>query len=127
MAAGTTTALDRDSNLNKRRALIMICGSHTDTVATRSRRSRTMVDLLIAYSKQVDRVSELVSTVERLRVGGGERTCAGECALCGRDTSAAAGHGSTWGSGGVPVGVGGPRGRDDAGAGGAVRHEPEHG
>ncbi len=27
-----------------------------------------MVDLLIAYSKQVDRVSELVSAVERLRV-----------------------------------------------------------
>jgi hypothetical protein len=27
------------------------------------------VDLLIAYSKQVDRVSELVSAVERLRVG----------------------------------------------------------
>lgn len=27
------------------------------------------MDLLIAYSKQVDRVSELVSAVERLRVG----------------------------------------------------------
>jgi hypothetical protein len=27
------------------------------------------VDLLIAYSKQVDRVSELVSATERLRVG----------------------------------------------------------
>ena len=35
----------------------------------RSETREFSVDLLIAYSKQVDRVSELVSAVERLRVG----------------------------------------------------------
>jgi hypothetical protein len=30
--------------------LIMICGSHTDTVVMRSRRSRMVVELLTAYS-----------------------------------------------------------------------------
>jgi DNA-directed RNA polymerase specialized sigma24 family protein len=35
------------------------------------------VDLLIAYSKRLDRVSELVSAVERVRVGDGQKPGAG--------------------------------------------------
>ena len=46
----------------------MFCGSHTDTVVMRSRRSRTVVDLIRAYSKRPDLLFELVSTVERLQV-----------------------------------------------------------
>jgi DNA-directed RNA polymerase specialized sigma24 family protein len=45
----------------------MTCGSRNNTVVTTSRRSRTVVDLLIAYSKRLDLVSALVSAVERLR------------------------------------------------------------
>jgi hypothetical protein len=46
----------------------MDCGSHTDTVATTTRRSCTLVDLLRAYSKRSDLLFELVSAVERLQV-----------------------------------------------------------
>ena len=35
------------------------------------------MDLLIAYSKRLDRVSELVSAVERVRVGDGQKPGAG--------------------------------------------------
>jgi hypothetical protein len=45
----------------------MACGSRNDTVVTTSRRSRTVVDLLIAYSKRLDLVSELVSAVGGLQ------------------------------------------------------------
>jgi DNA invertase Pin-like site-specific DNA recombinase len=43
-----------------------------------------VVDLLIAYSKQVDRVSELVSAAERLRVGdAGEPVRVSVCSMEG--------------------------------------------
>jgi len=46
----------------------MVCGSRHDTVVTTSRRSRTMVDLLRAYSKRSDILFELVNAVECLQV-----------------------------------------------------------
>lgn len=49
-------------------ALIMVCGSRNDTVVTTSHRSPTVVDLLMAYTKRLNLLSELVSVVERLRV-----------------------------------------------------------
>jgi DNA-directed RNA polymerase specialized sigma24 family protein len=49
----------------------MVCGSHNDTVVTTTRRSRTVVDLLRAYSKRPDLSFELVSAVERLQVEDG--------------------------------------------------------
>ena len=44
----------------------MVCDSRNDTVVTTSRRSRTALGLLIAYSKRLDLLFGLISAVERL-------------------------------------------------------------